>query len=131
MCRISSNITIVMEEAGTQEEGIMDRVGAIHMVDKDICMMYRVMDICVMDRVGAIHMVDRDICMMDKVMDICVMDRVGAIHIVNRVMDIGVIDKVMVVHMALVEEDKISGIGTSSMDTKRRIVEVDILILQC
>ena len=35
------------------------------------------------------------------------------------------------IHMALVEEDKISGIGTSSMDTERIIVELDISILQC
>ena len=72
---------MVLEEAGGQEEGIMDRVGAIHVVDRDM----------------AIHTVDR----------------------------------VMVIHVALVEEDKISGIGTSSMDTKRIIVELDILILQC
>ena len=75
---------MVLEEAGGQEEGIMDRVGAIHVVDRDM----------------AIHMVDR----------------------------------VMVIHVALVEEDKISGIsgiGTSSMDTERIIVELDISILQC
>ena len=60
-----------------------------------------------------------------------IMNRVGAIHVVDTVRDIHMMDKVMLVHLSLVEEDEISGIETSSMDTMNRIAELDIFILEC